>query len=533
MDAAVPGTQDQQRAENTAGTTAPEADGVGSSARLDAFCAALEAGQLGVLSWDIPSSRMTWSTSLEGWHGRPDNSLDGTFSFSADDLHPQDQPGVVAAIQECVRTLAPCRLEYRLPSPTGREERWFEISATVVVKDGAPVQVLGLCRDVTERLRINREVRVRARQQEAVARLSERALAESDLQKFFEEVVPTVADILDVELVKILELVPGDAEMLLRAGVGWPAAMIGTAHVSTGRESHAGYTLASGRPVVMEDLTTETRFVGTQLLRDQKIVSGISTPIAGRDGRAYGVLCAHSAKRRKYHDYDVSFVGAVSNVVAGAIQRRQLDQRQELMIRELRHRSGNLFSQLLALFSQTAKNSRNVSDLVIKYEARVLALANAHRLITEGGWKSTSLNELLNILLAPFLDRISFKGPNVFLEPDPTFGLSMAVHELVTNASKHGSLSEPGGHVDLTWSVARTEQGLTLMLDWKESQGPAPKRQRRQGFGSRLINMVIERQLNGQVEQTFAPEGLQTRLIVPLTHERWPGGLVRTMPDLP
>ena len=83
-------------------------------------------------------------------------------------------------------------------------------------------------------------------------------------------------------------------------------------------------------------------------------VSGISTPIAGRDGRAYGVLCALSAKRRKYHDFDVSFLGAVSNVVAGAIQRRQLDQRQELMIRELRHRSGNLFSQLLALFSQTS-----------------------------------------------------------------------------------------------------------------------------------------------------------------------------------
>src|SRR5712691_9739236 len=533
MDAAGPGTQDQQGAESTASTTARENDGAASLARLDAFCAALEAGQLGVLSWDIPGSRMTWSTSLEGWHGRPDNGLDGTFSFSADDLHPQDQPGVVAAIQECVRTLAPCRLEYRLPSPAGREERWFEVSATVVVKDGAPVQVLGMCRDVTERLRINREVRVRARQQEAVARLGERALAETDLHKFFDEVVRTIADILDVELVKILELVPGDAEMLLRAGVGWPTAMIGTAPVSTGRDSHAGYTLASGRPVVMEDLATETRFAGTQLLRDQAIVSGISTPIAGRDGRAYGVLCAHSVKRRKYHDYDVSFLAAVANVVAGAIHRRQLDQRQELMIRELRHRSGNLFSQLLALFSQTAKNSRSVADLVLKYEARVLALANAHRLITEGGWKSTSLNELLNTLLAPQLDRITFAGPEVFLEPDVAFGLSMAVHELVTNASKHGSLSEPGGHVDLTWSVARTQQGLTLMLDWRESQGPTPKRQRRPGFGSRLINMVIERQLNGQVEQTFAPEGLQTRLVVPLTHERWPGGLMRTMPDLP
>ena len=109
----------------------------------------------------------------------------------------------------------------------------------------------------------------------------------------------------------------------------------------------------------------------------------------------------------------------------------------------------------------------------------------------------------------------------------------MAIHELLTNASKHGSLSQASGRVDLTWSVARTQQGLTLMLDWKESHGPAPKKQRRPGFGSRLINMVIERQLNGQVEQSFGPEGLQTRLVVPLTHERWPGGLVRAMPDLP
>jgi two-component sensor histidine kinase len=377
---------------------------------------------------------------------------------------------------------------------------------------------------VTERLRINREMRVRARQQETLGRLGERALTESDLQTFFNDVVNTVGDILDVELVEILELVPGDAELLLRAGIGWQGGLVGTATVSTARNSQAGYTLASGRPVITEDLAAETRFAGPPLLHDHLVISGITTPIAGRDGRAYGVLGAHTAKLHKFNDYDVSFIAAVANVIAGAIQRRQLDQRHELMIRELRHRSGNLFSQLLALFSQTAKNSRSVPDLVIKYEARVLALANAHRLITEGGWKSTSLNELLNTLLAPFLDRISFNGPNVFLEPDPTFGLSMAVHELATNASKHGSLTAPGGRVDLTWSVTRTQQGLTLVLEWMESRGPAPRRSRRAGFGSRLINMVIERQLNGQVEQSFGPGGLLAKLTVPLTHERWPGG---------
>ena len=119
------------------------------------------------------------------------------------------------------------------------------------------------------------------------------------------------------------------------------------------------------------------------------------------------MLGVHTTRRRNFSENDVSFLAAVANMIAGAIQRRQLDQRHELMIRELRHRSGNLFAQLLALFSQTAKNSKNIAELVPKYEARVLALANAHRLITESGWRSASLMEILNPLLAPYLDRIS------------------------------------------------------------------------------------------------------------------------------
>jgi PAS domain S-box-containing protein len=491
---------------------------------LDAFRSALDAGPAGIWSWDLRANHLMWSTRLEDFGGLAEGSADGVLSLAAHDLPPQDGGGVLAAIHKALQTGEPCRLEYRLPPRSGREERWFEALVTVVVQDGAPVQMLGMCRDVTERLRINREVGVRARQQEALARLGERALVESDLQKFFNEVAGGVAEILDVELVKFLELVPGDAELVLRAGIGWEPELIGKATVSTGRDSQAGYTLASGRPVITEDLRSETRFTGHSLLHDHGVVSGITAPIAGRDGRAYGVLGAHTPRRRKFYDYDVSFLVAVANMVAGAIHRRQLDQRHELMIRELRHRSGNLFSQLLALFSQTAKTSRSLPDLVTKYEARVLALANAHRLITEGGWKSTSLNELLNTLLAPFLDRIAFNGPNVFLEPDPTFGLSMAVHELATNASKHGSLSAAAGRVELTWLVTRTPQGLTLVLNWKESRGPAPRRTRRQGFGARLINMVIERQLNGQVQQIYHPGGLETKLTVPLTHERWPGG---------
>ncbi|PWT91312.1 MAG: hypothetical protein C5B56_04010 [Proteobacteria bacterium] len=464
---------------------------------------------------------MIWSTRFPS----PEPGSGGTeaaFSLTAAEVDRAEQPGLPAAMRDALRSGEPGSMEYRLPSPPGAEERWFEVSVTVVHGTDGPMQMLGVTREVTQFRHINREVHARTRQQDALMRLSERALAEGDLQSFFDYTVATIAEILDVELAKIFELLPGDAEMLLRSAVGWPPDMVGTAHESTGRQSHAGYALASGQPVILEDVGAETRFSATQMLRDQGIVSGVSTTIAGRDGRAYGVLCAHTIKRRKFNDYDAAFLSAVANVVAGAIQRRQLDQRHELMIRELRHRSGNLFSQLLALFSQTAKSSRNIADLVTKFEARVLALANAHRLVTEGGWKSTSLNELLDVLLAPYLGRIQLVGPHVFLEPDATLGLGMALHELTINASKYGSLSALRGRVEISWAVVRTPQGQTLRLDWKERQGPPTRKTVRPGFGFKLIGMVIERQLNGQVHRGILPEGLETRLVVPLTRERWP-----------
>ena len=494
---------------------------------------ALEAGKIGIWTWEIATNQITWSTNLEDIHRLPRDSFNGTFSFFEEDIHPEDRADVLTAVQEALRTRKPHRALYRLPPHPERDDCWIETVGTVILENGEPVRMVGTCRDVTERVKLHRELRVRATQQEVVARLSERALTETDLQKFFDNAVATIAKILNVELVKILELVPGDAELVLRAAVGFPPGLVGTAHVPTDRDTQAGFTLASGQPVIVENLVAETRFAGAPLLREHAAVSGVSTPVAGRDGRAYGVLSAHSTSRRKFSEYDVSFVAAIANVIAGAIQRLQLDRRQELMIRELRHRSGNLFSQLLALFSQTAKNSTNVADLVTKYEARVLAMANAHRLVTEGGWKSASLVEVLNTLLAPHLDRISFAGPNVFLEPDPTFGLSMAVHELVSNASTHGSLSRRPGIVAVSWNVNRTERGLTLVFDWKEREGPPPKKTRRPGFGSKLINMVIERQLNGEVQQNFGAQGFEAKLTVPLTHERWPGAVPSPVPEVP
>jgi PAS domain S-box-containing protein len=490
---------------------------------FDTVRLALESGNIGVWSWDIASDNITWSSNLEAIHGLDADSFGGTFTFFERDIHPDDQAGVISAIREAMRTKKSYRVRYRLPKRIDGEERWIEATGTVIAREGEPQRMVGLCQDITDRIKLEIELRGRAKQQEAVAQLGERAMTEQNLEQLLNDVVSTVALTLGVEFVEILELMPGDTEFLLRTGFGWKPDVMATIRTSTNSNSYAGYTLGSSSPIVIDDFKTEKRFEIPPYLHENGCRSGMGTVIAGPDGRAYGVLSTCATTRRQFAAQDVSFVAAVANVIAGAIQRRQLDQRHELMIRELRHRSGNLFSQLLALLSQTAKNSKNISELVSKYEARVLALAHAHRLVTEGGWKSTSLIELLRVLLAAYVDRISFNGPEIYLEPDPAFSLSTAMHELLVNAVKYGGLSRPNGRLALTWSVGRTQRGMTLTLDWVETKGPVARRPRRTGFGSRLINLVIERQLNGEVQRSFTADGLSVKLVVPLTHERWPG----------
>jgi two-component sensor histidine kinase len=125
-------------------------------------------------------------------------------------------------------------------------------------------------------------------------------------------------------------------------------------------------------------------------------------------------------------------------------------------------------------------------------------------------------------VLGPYIDRVSFEGPNFDLEPDPVFHLSSALHELAGNAIKHGSLSRPKGQLELRWSMSRAQRGMTLTLDWGEKNGPPARRPRKLGFGMRLIDLVIRRQLNGEVAYSYSRKGLSVKLVVPLTHERWP-----------
>ena len=215
------------------------------------------------------------------------------------------------------------------------ERRLWEYNNTLRTEGVTAPIVRGVARDVTERKRVEQEIKARARQQAAVAELGQRALAGTDLSTLLSEAVALVARTLEVEFCKVLELLPDGDALLLRAGTGWIQGCVGSARVGAETDSQAGYTLLSGEPVIVEDLRSETRFTGPALLRDHGVVSGMSVIIHGQDS-PYGVLGAHTTRRRTFTQDDIHFLQAAANVLAAAITRTRAEE--ALKISETRFR---------------------------------------------------------------------------------------------------------------------------------------------------------------------------------------------------
>jgi GAF domain-containing protein len=175
---------------------------------------------------------------------------------------------------------------------------------------------------------VRRELRARTRQQAAVAALGNSALAGADDVELFAEAVRLVADDLGVEFCAILELLPGGAALLLRAGVGWRPGLVGRATLGAGRESHAGFAIETNEPVVIRDLLRETRFHPPALLREHGVKSGLSVLIRG-DGTPFGVLGAYTVRRRQFTADHVQFLQALANVLALAQRRREKERVRE------------------------------------------------------------------------------------------------------------------------------------------------------------------------------------------------------------
>ena len=200
---------------------------------------------------------------------------------------------------------------------------WFEVHA-YPSEEGLTAYV----QDITDRKQAEEELETRVRQHAVVAELGLQALSNKGLQSLMDEAVVWVSRTLGVEYCKIVVLLPGGQELLMRAGVGWDDGLVGRATEEAGLDSQAGYTLLVSEPVILEDLSTETRFRPSWLVREHGAVSGISVVILDRD-EPFGVLSAYTTEHGTFSEADVDFLPAVADVLATAIEREAEEERLE------------------------------------------------------------------------------------------------------------------------------------------------------------------------------------------------------------
>lgn len=188
-----------------------------------------------------------------------------------------------------------------------------------------------------------------------------------------------------------------------------------------------------------------------------------------------------------------------------------------LLVEELNHRVKNTLAILQSFATQTFRSASREERSA--FDGRLLALAQAHNLLSEEKWRGSDIQDVAARVLQPYTvasaDRVALSGPKVPLSPRLAVVLSMILHEMATNAAKYGGLSNDAGKVDLHWSVLKDDDER-LKLVWREAGGPAVTPPTRSGFGSRLIERSARDQLGGSAVVEFLPGGLIATIIVAL-----------------
>lgn len=224
------------------------------------------------------------------------------------------------------------------------------------------------------------------------------------------------------------------------------------------------------------------------------------------------------------YDAAGAFVGAV-NMLVDVTHRKVADERHFLFARELNHRVKNALATVYAIAMQTLRYTDSLDTFRESFSSRLLALSRAHDLLVRCQWQETPLRTILAEALSSFgSGRLDVEGDEAEFGPRATLTLAMTFHELVTNASRYGALSNAQGRVVVSWRLERDHDGERLVrLNWREVGGPSIESTPETGFGSRLMSHNLMA-LGGTFSPDFAREGFRCEMVFPVINEApgWP-----------
>lgn len=324
-------------------------------------------------------------------------------------LHRENAEEVATKFQQMASGLTEiCQLESRCLRSDDEIVLARLVLSLVKTSNAIPQVCILILEDTTRQKGSEDELKRRLRQQEMVAKLGQLALSGIDISDLMSEVVTTVAHTLDVEYCKILELMPDGQSFSLIAGQGWNDGYVGNAKGRQGLDSQVGYSLLllSYEPLIIEDLKAETRFWAPTLLREHNVRSGLSVTISGRRP-AFGVLGAYTKEKRNFTQHDINFLQSVANVLAMAIERKEVEkERAQLLVeqkaRKEAEKANRVKDEFLAMISHELRTPLTgilgwvelLIEGTLNKEEQLAALQSISR---NTQWQAQLIDELLDI----------------------------------------------------------------------------------------------------------------------------------------
>jgi two-component sensor histidine kinase len=289
-------------------------------------------------------------------------------------------------------------------------------------------------------------------------------------------------------------------------------------------------SLRSGRILIVNDISEMTSEVARAAFAGLNVRAAIAVPKI-RDSQLVAVLFVHSFTARAWTLFDVSTAEQVLERIWNWMDSERSAERERLMIREIDHRAKNALAVVQAVIRLTL--AEDISSFRDKIEGRVAALTRTHDLLSAKRWEPIEFGILVHREIEAYRpegdEHVDIQGSRVLLRAEQAQTIALLLHELTTNAAKYGALSMPGGRLSVHW---RMEDG-SLVLEWNEALVPSDRDSDiivTAGFGSKLINSVIERQLGGTISRDFN-NGLKCKITIPIASEWLAGPRVEAAAD--
>jgi two-component sensor histidine kinase len=348
---------------------------------------------------------------------------------------------------------------------------------------------------------------LRIRQQEILAELGVAALQRATFRELLDRTVQFAAEGLEAELCKILEYLPAENRLLMRAGVGWSPGLMDVASVGADLDSPSGYALHTGKPVISNHLENEERFRTPDLLKAHGVRRAINVILQG-DGAPFGVLEVDSRSEGEFSAQDITFLQGAANILGMAIERERYErnlrealEQQKVLVKEINHRVKNSLQLVASMFTLQASATRDPALAQSLQEAigRVTAVARIHERL----YRSTDIRMVdLSAYLADICNDLSELTPHheiqfeahgrILIGTDHAVRMALLVTELVTNAAKHAF--PEGGHGRI--SVSATSTGVNAVtISVRDDGGGLPQGfdiEKGGGLGMRIVRALLK-----------------------------------------